>query len=288
MIRSALFSWCVASGLLLSPRAAVALPFPQSAAQNPANSPELHVQSVDFGAQSVVMLEEPSGKEVRVAAHGKFGGWTLMAVLYESHGGAAVFENLEGRKGDIVYVGKQGVILSLAKSLEPTSAAPGSLYRGKTMDEIGKSPADLLGAELLPAGNDDPNYADVLAALPPLRVPTFVGTRHSDEKPTYDYGGFSDEIYLDAGKIFTEIQDARNKHDVWEGLVGRWLPVVRFVFPAGEKRYWEETIFADEGPGQQANDTPERLRQPTDSRNSVHSTTRSRRPDRGKGWSQSR
>ena len=104
------------------------------------------------------------------------------------------------------------------------------------MDEIGKSPADLLGAELLPAGNDDPNYADVLAALPPLRVPTFVGTRHSDEKPTYDYGGFSDEIYLDAGKIFTEIQDARNKHDVWEGLVGRWLPVVRFVFPAGEKR----------------------------------------------------
>jgi hypothetical protein len=107
----------------------------------------------------------------------------------------------------------------------------------------------VLGAELLPAGNGDPIYADVLAALPPLRVPTFVGTRHSDEKPTYDYGGFSDEIYVDAGKIFTEIQDARNRHDVWEGLVGGWLPVVRFVFPAGEKRYWEETIFADETPG---------------------------------------
>jgi hypothetical protein len=185
---------------------------------------------------------------VQVAQRGKFGAWTLMAVVREPQGGAAVFENLEERKGDIVYVGKQGVILSLAKSLEPTSVAPASLYRGKTMDEIGKSRADLLGAELLPA-IDDPNYADVAAALPPLRVPTFVGTRHSDEKPTYDYGGFSDEIYVDAGKIFTEIQDARNRHDVWEGLVGGWLPVVRLVFPAGAQRYWEETIFADEEPG---------------------------------------
>jgi hypothetical protein len=171
-----------------------------------------------------------------------------MAVLREPQGGAAVFENVEERKGDIVYVGQQGVFLTLPKSLEPTSAAPSSLYRGKTMDEIGKARADVLGAELL-AGNSDPSYADVAAALPPLRVPTFVGTRHSDEKPTYDYGGFSDEIYLDAGKIFTEIQDARNKHDVWEGLVGGWLPVVRFVFPVSEQRYWEETIFADEEPG---------------------------------------
>lgn len=249
MTRRALFWWCVIVGLLLSVPNSFAHPFPQSVAQNPANSADLRVQNLDFGAQSVVMLEGAGGKEVQVAQRGKFGSWTLMAVLREPQGGAAVFENLEGRKGDIVYVGKQGVIVSLAKSLEPTSAAPSSLYRGKTMDEIGKSRADLLGAELLPSGNDDPSYADVAAALPPLRVPTFVGTRHSDEKPTYDYGGFSDEIYVDAGKIFTEIQDARNKHDVWEGLVGGWLPVVRFVFPAGEQRYWEETIFADEEPG---------------------------------------
>jgi hypothetical protein len=247
MTRRSLLLWCVFAGLLLSAHDSIAHPSPQSAAQNSASA-ELRVQSADFGAQSVVMLDGSTGKEVQVAPRGKFGIWTLMAVLREPQGGAAVFENLEGRKGDIVYVGKQGVILNLAKSLEPTSAAPSSLYRGKTMDEVGKSRADVLGAELLPA-TDDPRYADVAAALPPLRVPTFVGTRHSDEKPTYDYGGFSDEIYVDAGKIFTEIQDARNKRDVWEGLVGGWLPVVRFVFPAGEQRYWEETIFADEEPG---------------------------------------
>ncbi|MGD0427242.1 MAG: hypothetical protein ABSC10_11025 [Candidatus Acidiferrales bacterium] len=248
MIRRVLFCWSVVAGLLLATPGSFAHPAPQSAAQNLAASADLRVQSLDFGAQSVVMLDGSSQKEVKVAQRGKFGAWTLMAVLREPQSGAAVFENVEDRKGSILYVTKQGVILTLPKSLEPTSAAPSSLYRGRTMDEIGKTRADLLGAELL-AGNDDPRYADVAAALPPLRVPTFVGTRHSDEKPTYDYGGFSDEIYVDVGKIFTEIQDARNKRDVWEGLVGGWLPVVRFVFPAGDQRYWEETIFADEEPG---------------------------------------
>jgi hypothetical protein len=248
MILRALFCGCVVAGLLLVTLGSFARPAPQSAAGNHAASVELRVQSLDFGAQSVVMLDGSSQKEVKVAQREKFGAWTLMAVLREPQGGAAVFENVEDRKGSIVYVTKQGVILTLPKSLEPTSVAPSSLYRGRTMDEIGKTRADLLGTDLM-AGNDDPRYADVAATLPPLRVPTFVGTRHSDEKPTYDYGGFSDEIYVDVGKIFTEIQDARNKHDVWEGLVGGWLPVVRFVFPAGEKRYWEETIFADEEPG---------------------------------------
>jgi hypothetical protein len=248
MIRRSLFWWCVVAVLLLSPRNSFAHPSPQSGTGNHATAVDLRVQSLDFSAQSVVMLDAAGQKEVKVAQLAKCGAWTLMAVLREPQGGAAVFENVEYRKGSIVYVTKQGVILTLPKSLEPTSVAPSSLYRGRTMDEIGKSRGDVLGAELL-AGNGDPSYAEVAAALPPLRVPTFVGTRHSDEKPTYDYGGFSDEIYVDAGKIFTEIQDARNKHDVWEGLIGGWLPVVRFVFPAGERRYWEETIFADEEPG---------------------------------------
>ncbi len=248
MIRRSLFHWCVVSGFLFAAPYSFAHPSPQSAAAGHAVVADLRVQSLDFSAQSVVMFDGPSRKEVKVAQGGKFGAWTLMAVLREPEGGAAVFENMEERKGDIVYAGKQGMILTLPKSLEPTSVAPASLYRGRTMDEIGKSRVDVLGAELL-AGTGDPSYADVAAALPPLRVPTFVGTRHSNEKPTYDYGGFSDEIYVDVGKVFTEIQDARNKHDVWEGLVGGWLPVVRFVFPAGEQRYWEETIFAEEAAG---------------------------------------
>lgn len=255
MTRRSPWWWCVIACLLLAAPECFAFPLPQNAAErgglSAGNQPditELRVRSLDSSQQRAVMLEGPQRKEVPVPLHGKVGPWTLMAVLREPQGGAAVFENVEDRKGSIVYVGQQGLILALPKSLEPTSVAQASLYRGRTMDEIGTARTDVLGAELL-AGNGDPRYADVAAALPPLRVPTFVGTRHSDEKPTYDYGGFSDEIYVDAGKIFTEIQDARNKHDVWEGLVGGWLPVVRFVFPAGEQRYWEETIFADEEPG---------------------------------------
>jgi hypothetical protein len=185
MIRRSPFWWCVAIGVLCAAPDSFAHRSPRSAAESHALAADLRVQSLDFGAQSVVMIAGAGQREVKVAQHGKCGEWTLMAVLREPQGGAAVFENVEERKGDIVYVGLQGVILRLPKSLEPTSAAPSSLYRGKTMDEIGKARADVLGAELL-AGNSDPSYADVAAALPPLRVPTFVGTRHSDEKPTYD------------------------------------------------------------------------------------------------------
>lgn len=168
-----------------------------------------------------------------------------MAVLKS---GLAVFENVEDRKGGIVYADTQGIALRLAKSLEPTSVDPKTLYRGHTIEEIAAANEDILGEALL-AGNSDPEYGEVAAALPPLRIPSFVGTRHCDEKPTFDYGGFSDEIYVDAGKLFAEIREARARKDVWEGLIGEWLPVNRFVFPISDSRYWEETIFADEAPG---------------------------------------
>ena len=193
------------------------------------------------------MLDASTRKPVTVAQLHTFGRWTLMAVVQGARGNLAVFENLQDRKGSIVYVGKQGIEATLPKSLEPTSVPPGTLFLGKTVEEIGKSNVDIFRKEFL-AGDDDPKYADVAAALPPLRVPSFVGTRYSPDKPTFDYGGFSDEIYVDVGKLFAEIREARAKHDVWEGLVGGWLPVNRFVFPAGPQRYWEETMFAVEDP----------------------------------------
>src|SRR5262249_9702451 len=134
------------------------------------------------------------------------------------------------------------------KSLESSMAAPETLYRGRTQEEIANSPKDIIGAELL-AGNADPDSSAVAAALPPLRVPSFVGTRESDDKPTFAFGAFSDEIYVDLGKLFAPIREARAKRDVWEGLVGGWLPVNRFVFPAGPSSYWEETMFAEEAAG---------------------------------------
>jgi hypothetical protein len=141
MIRRALVWWCVLAGLQVGAPGCFAHPSPQNsseegglAAGNQPRIPELRVQGLDFTQQSVVMLEGPKQQERHLALHEKIGPWTLMAVLHEPDSDAAVFENLEQGKGSIVYVGKQGVILSLAKSLEPTSVAPSSLYRGKTMD----------------------------------------------------------------------------------------------------------------------------------------------------------
>src|SRR5579862_9702615 len=217
----------------------------QSEAATHSPSPNIQIQNVDVQKQNVTVMDAEAHQPVHVAKGENFGAWTLMAVIEEPEGSLAVFEELKDRRGSIIYAGKGGVVLNLPKSLEPTTAAPGSLYRGRTKDEIAKSKNDILGQELL-AGTADPDYAAVAAALPPLRVPSFVGTRESDDKPTFAFGAFSDEIYVDLGKLFEGIRDARAKGDVWEGLVGGWLPVNRFVFPANEHEYWEETMFAEE------------------------------------------
>ena len=208
----------------------------------------IQIATFNVEKQSVTLIDAAAHQSVSVAKGQNFGVWTLMAVIEEPEGILGVFEELKDRRGSIIYVGKQGLVLNLPKTLEPTTAAPGTLYRGRTAEEIAKSENDILGQELL-AGTADPDYAAVAAALPPLRVPSFVGTRQSDDKPTFAYGAFSDEIYVDLGKLFAGIRHARARNDVWEGLVGGWLPVNRFVFPANEHEYWEETMFAEE-PGQ--------------------------------------
>jgi hypothetical protein len=206
---------------------------------------KIQIQSIDVKNQSATVIDAATRQPLSVAKRQNFGAWTLMAVIEEPEGSLAVIEQLKDRRGCILYIGKTGVMLTLSKSLETTTAAPGSLYRGRTEEEVAKSRNDFLSQELL-AGTADPDYGAVAAALPPLRVPSFVGTRESDDKPTFAFGAFSDEIYVDLGKLFQGIREARARNDVWEGLVGGWLPVNRFVFPINNGEYWEETMFAEE------------------------------------------
>jgi len=231
-------------------------PAQQFAAAPGAGSPASPcVISLDFKAQSALVIDPQTHQDILLGLDQRVGNWSMMAVVQlpagdSAAGTVAVFEDLVSPKGSIEYVGvgKQGALLTLPKSLEPTSVPAGTLFRGKTLDEIAKTESDFLATDLL-AGSADSSYDAVAAALPPLRVPSFVGTRHSDDKPTYDYGGFSDEIYLDVGKLFPDIPAARTRHDVGEGLIGGWLPVLRFVFFTGADRQFEETIFAEEAPG---------------------------------------
>jgi len=181
------------------------------------------VSDVDLENQRATVVS-PAGTETSVLRHQKVGPWALMAVVAEGNERLAVFENTEDRKGDLIYVSNLGTGVRLTKTLERTSVPAESLYGGHTPEEVLKNRKDILGEEIL-AEPEDPSFERVAPLLPPLRVPTFVGTRYSLDKPTFDYGAFSDEIYVDVGKVFPEIAAARKKLDVWEGIVGGWLPV---------------------------------------------------------------
>jgi hypothetical protein len=234
-----------------------AAPAPHQKASRPSAQvqiPGFTVKDIDAENLKVAILD-PTGKETILVLHQKAGAWALMGIIQDGGRRIAVFENVEDRKGDILYISNRGIEVVLPKSLERTSVPPESLYGGHKAEEIikmrggrdvGGGP-DILGEEIL-AEPGDPTYERVKALLPPLHAPTFVGTRYSIDKPTWEYGAFSDEIYVDVGKVFKEIDAARKKFDVYEGIVGGWLPVPRWLFPAGENRYWDVVIFAEEDP----------------------------------------
>jgi len=175
----------------------------------------------------------------------RLGNWTLMAVVRRrSEKPLAVLEDFADLKGCLVFAGEGGQSIELPKSLEPTWAEPGSSYHGHSLSEVLNSEHDLLAEELL-AGTGDPNYSDVAACFPPIAkmyTYTFVGTQDCAEKIGIFYGGstpnFDPVAYLPA------IGPIRSKGRVLDGLVGGWLPVIRFVYPENPGTWSELLIYA--------------------------------------------
>jgi hypothetical protein len=173
---------------------------------------------------------------------GQIGDWTLMAVIRSgSEHPQAVFEDFSTQTGHLVVADEHGVRVNLPKSLEPTFAATNTLYRGHSLSEVFSSDRDLLAEEFL-AQRGDPDYAAVAACFPPiakLRVYTFVGTHENIEKVGIFYGGGTPNF--DPAAYVPAIEKIRQEGRVWDGLVGGWLPAVRFVYPEkpGE---WSELI----------------------------------------------
>jgi hypothetical protein len=185
------------------------------------------------------------GGGVTLTRGGVSGTWTLMAVIAGPSGKRAVFEDFTDRRGHIRVAGAGAnakAAIDLEKSLEPSLAAAGNLYRGHTLAEVIESDEDLLGKELL-AGGGDPDYREVEACLPPIaKMPngyTFVGTRQNYEKVGFFYGGRTSDF--DPVVYIPEIENVRKRNDVWDGLVGGWLPAVRFVYPE-ESGAWSELV----------------------------------------------
>jgi hypothetical protein len=197
------------------------------------------------------VLSSPPGGPVEAAFAGqtaslslgqRLGPWTLMAVLPPGPGGPiAVFEDFSRQNGRLLFVDSHGVGADLPKSLEATSAEPSTLYRGHRLEEVWKSESDLLGDEIL-ARPGDPDYDEVAACFPPISLTwthTFVGTPDRLEKVGFRYGGASPNF--DPAAYIPSIEKVPDDRQVLDGLVGGWLPILRFVYPE-KPGDWSEMI----------------------------------------------
>ena len=91
--------------------------------------------------------------------------------------------------------------------------------------------SDLLGEEMLAQGGD-PEYTNVAACFPPISkmyVYSFVGTHECMEKVGVFYGGTTPNSTRRLH--FPAIRKNRRQGRVLDGLVGGWLPALRFVYP---------------------------------------------------------
>ena len=183
-----------------------------------------------------------NGQTATLTPGGAAGPWTLMAVTPRF----AVFENFRDKAGPLVFIEADGTSQVFPKLLEPTFSDPAKLYNGRTLKEILDNPVDVLGKEIL-AQPGDPAYEMVAPLLVPLsnvytQTYTFLGTRANYDKVPFFYGGRTDNF--DPAILAPEIISIRSQHKVWEGLVGGWLPALRFVYPEENGKWTELVAFA--------------------------------------------
>ncbi|HTL58667.1 MAG TPA: hypothetical protein VL361_23475 [Candidatus Limnocylindrales bacterium] len=209
-------------------------------AREPEPVPEL--RSI-VGPQKIVARFQDQNAELTLGQ--RSGKWTLMAVLGSNpKNQTAVFEDFTQTKGRIVFAGLSGHTREMPKSLEPTFAEPASLYRGHKLEEIFSDDRDLLAQEIL-AKPDDPNYDEVAGCFPPISkmyVYTFLGTHDCFEKVGVFYGGSTPNF--DPAAYVPAINKIREEGHVWDGLVGGWLPALRFVYPESSGNWSELVAFA--------------------------------------------
>jgi hypothetical protein len=195
-----------------------------------AELPRLGLVFDDGSAEFIV-----GNRKTKVERLGRIGEWTLMEVLPDTHP-VAILETF-GDDGRLLFVGWGGAS-EFAKTAQPTSASVDSLYLGHSLDEVKSSASDLLGAEVL-AQPGDPRYAQIEGIFPPIRrvranVYSFIGTPLNPDKVYFNYGGRT--ANFDPAVYQPSVRAVRDAGQVRDGLVGGWLPALRFVYPEGDAR----------------------------------------------------
>jgi hypothetical protein len=185
------------------------------------------------------------GKEATLQKNQSVGPWTLMAVIQtERHRRLAIFEDFSQTNGHLLFADTEGISVDLPKSAEPTWAGSQTLYRGHRLQDVFDSERDLLGEEIL-AQTGDPDYVGVAGCFAPLAkmfTYTFVGTHECQEKVGVFYGGATPNF--DPVAYIPEIRKIREAGHVLDGLVGGWLPALRFVYPEKPGDWSELVIYA--------------------------------------------
>ncbi|HSS99224.1 MAG TPA: hypothetical protein VLK33_19450, partial [Terriglobales bacterium] len=173
--------------------------------------------------------------------------WTLVEILPKQNATQSdciVLEDFSKINGDLIFVDARGVRIALPKSSETTTSESSKLYLGHTFDEVLNSAKDLLGEQLL-AKSDDPEYGEVASAFEPIRkmnTYSFVGTSETFDKVGVAYGGRTSNF--DPAPYYPPINQIREKGRVLDGLVGGYLPVLRFVYPDDNGDWTEMIAFA--------------------------------------------
>jgi hypothetical protein len=189
------------------------------------------------------LVETTDGR--RLGLGDRFGPWTAMAVIQPGAANAlVVFEDFSTVDGVLAIVGLDGTSRILAKTSEPTSAEPSSLYLGHPLADVLASEHDLLGSELL-AQPGDPDFTTVAGCLAPITamdIHAFLGTARTADKVAVAYGGATSNF--DVASFVPAIREIRAGQSVRDGLVGGWLPVLRFVYPEGTATWSELVMYA--------------------------------------------
>ena len=178
-------------------------------------------------------------------------GCTLVSEFRSQGALWKVYEDLRTREGSLILASSSGETLSLGKSAE-ASMPEGTPYLGLALRDIGLSSADSLADQLLRKGDPDPEA--VRTAAPPMASAeknprmwtTFVGTKEAyDVTPVYRSG--STRTYH-PGQYFPRLHAATEQAQIYDGLVGGWMPAVRKVITTASEGYWEVIIFGDVRP----------------------------------------
>lgn len=197
-------------------------------------------------AISAQAVELDDGKLSRVVRTGeRFERWTVMAI-HPAQPAYVVLEDLRVDGGTLLYLGADGPIVELPKTGEPSEHNASRYLFGLSEAALRNSRSDLLADKVLASGKD-PEYTQIASAIAPIQLLKsdtfdFLGGLTTVEKVGFTYDGKSPSLNPAIYQAsITAVQKARR---VWHGLVGGYLPIVRFVYPEIEGTFSELIAFA--------------------------------------------